>query len=63
MRPYKYSEKLRKTLRKLSGKDKKLYERIMNKIEEIINTNNIEHYKNLRHNMKDKKRVHIGHFF
>ncbi len=27
-----------------------------------MNTENIEHYKNLRYDMKDKKRVHIGHF-
>lgn len=34
----------------------------MNKIEEIINSGDVEHYKNLRYNMKDSKRVHIGHF-
>lgn len=34
----------------------------MNKIEEIVNSDNIEHYKNLRYDMKDSKRVHIGHF-
>ena len=32
------------------------------KIEEVINTEEIEHYKNLRYDMKDKKRAHIGHF-
>ena len=34
----------------------------INKIEEIKNCCDIEHYKNLRFNMKDSKRVHIGHF-
>ncbi len=34
----------------------------MIKINEVINSGNVEHYKNLRHDMKDKKRVHIGHF-
>ena len=28
----------------------------------IINSRDIEHYKNLRYDMKDSKRVHIGHF-
>ena len=36
--------------------------RFMIKINEVINSGNVEHYKNLRHDMKDKKRVHIGHF-
>ena len=35
---------------------------IENNWEEIINSVNVEHYKNLRHDMKDKKRVHVGHF-
>ena len=29
---------------------------------EIVNSDDVEHYKNLRYNMKDSKRVHIGHF-
>ena len=61
---YKYliSDKLRKELKKIFKKDKILYEYILNKINEIINSENIEHYKNLRYVMKDSKRVHIGHF-
>ncbi len=53
---------LRKKLAKLSTKNKPLYEQTMQKISEITGSSTIEHYKNLRHNMKDKKRVHIGHF-
>jgi mRNA-degrading endonuclease RelE of RelBE toxin-antitoxin system len=34
----------------------------MNKIEEIVNSNDIEHYKNLQYDLKASKRVHIGHF-
>ena len=34
----------------------------MEKIDEVVNSYDVEHYKNLRHNMKDSKRVHIGHF-
>ena len=34
----------------------------MHKINEIISSSDIEHYKNLRYGLKDVKRVHIGHF-
>ncbi|MFA5992535.1 MAG: addiction module toxin RelE [Candidatus Pacearchaeota archaeon] len=53
---------LQKILNKLSKKDKSLYEQVLKKIEEIINSSDIEHYKNLRHDLSDKKRVQIGHF-
>lgn len=53
---------LQKILNKLSKKDKSLYEQVLKKIEEVINCYDVEHYKNLRYDMKDKKRVHIGHF-
>jgi len=49
-------------MRKLSKKDKQLYEQLIKKIDEIKTCYDVEHYKNLRHNMKDSKRVHIGHF-
>lgn len=57
-----YSETLKKILNKLSKKDKNLYERVLKKISEIANSSNIEHYKNLRYDLKDYKRVQIGHF-
>ena len=53
---------LKRVLNKLLKKDKQLYEQVLKKINEVINSSDIEHYKNLRHNMKDRKRVHIGHF-
>jgi len=56
------SNNLEKILNKLSKKDKSLYNQILKKIDEVIHSKNIEHYKNLRYNMKDSKRVHIGHF-
>ncbi len=62
MHKFKISEKLEKILVKILKKDKILYEQIMKKINEIINSNDMEHYKNLKYNMKDSKRVHIGHF-
>ena len=51
---------LQRVLNKLSRKDSKLYNQILNKIEEIINAENVEHYKNLKYNLSEFKRVHIG---
>jgi len=59
---YKTSKNLDKILLKLSKKDKKLYEQILKKIYEIVNSSDIEHYKNLKHDLKEFKRVHIGKF-
>lgn len=56
------SNNLEKILNKLSKKDKNLYNQILKKIDEVIHSEDVEHYKNLRSNMKDSKRVHIGHF-
>ncbi|MEK6811306.1 MAG: hypothetical protein AABX96_02230 [Nanoarchaeota archaeon] len=53
---------LQRILNKLFKKDKTRYEQVMNKIEEIINSSDVEHYKNLRYDLSDKKRVQIGHF-
>lgn len=57
-----YSDKLRKILEKLSKKNKIIYEQILNKISEIINCEDAEHYKNLRYDLKEFKGVHVGHF-
>lgn len=59
---YEIQPSLQKVLNKLSRKDKSLYEWVINKIEEIINSGDVEHYKNLRYNLKEYKRAHIGHF-
>lgn len=56
------SEQLQQIMIKLSKRDKPLYEQLLKKIIEIKNCYEIEHYKNLRYNMKDSKRVHVGHF-
>lgn len=55
-------EKLHKTLQKLFKKDKKRYETIWKKISEIVNCFDVNNYKNLRHDLKEFKRVHIGQF-
>ena len=62
MYSYEIQPSLQKILNKLSKKDKSLFEQVLKKIEEVMNSSDIEHYKNLRFDMKDKKRVHIGHF-
>lgn len=59
---YRLSKNLERILDKLFKKDISTYEQIMKKINEVINSPDIEHYKNLKYNLKDKKRVHIGHF-
>ena len=50
---------LRRILNKVSKKDKTTYEQVLKKIEEVTNSSNKEHYKNLGHDMKEFKRVHI----
>ena len=62
MYPYEIIPYLQKILQKLATKDRNLYLQVLKKIEEVINSWDVEHYKNLRHDMKDRKRVHIGHF-
>ena len=56
------SEHLQGVMQKLAKKDKSLYEQLLKKIDEIKQCYDVEHYKNLRYNMKDSKRVQIGHF-
>jgi mRNA-degrading endonuclease RelE of RelBE toxin-antitoxin system len=62
MKNYEIKPHLKEILNKLSIKDKVMYERVLKKIEEVINSEDIGHYKNLRYGMKDRKRVHLGHF-
>jgi len=53
---------LRNILENLLKKDKTRYEQIIKKIEEIINSDDVDHYKNLRNPLQHLKAVHIGHF-
>ena len=62
MHNFKISENLNEIMKKLSKKDKSLYDQLAKKIREIVESYDIEHYKNLRYNMKESKRVHVGHF-
>ncbi|MFH1311071.1 MAG: addiction module toxin RelE [Nanoarchaeota archaeon] len=63
MRELDIEEKLHKILKKLFKKDRLKYEIIWKKIQEIINSLDIEHYKNLRAPLQDFKRVHIDKSF
>lgn len=62
MHKFRTNENFDEILIKLRKKDKSLYEQLKKKIDEIIHSYDIEHYKNLRYKMKDSKRAHIGHF-
>ena len=59
---YTISNNIHRFLSKISKKDKTMYNKILKKINEIVNSKDISHYKNLKYDMKDSKRVHIGHF-
>ena len=62
---YDISDELEKTLSKLFKKDRKRYGILIKKIEEVSSRNlsTIEFYKNLKHDMKEYKRVHIDKSF
>ena len=61
MREFEIKPKLERKLIKLSKKDKTSYEAVLKKITEILESD-IAHYKNLTYDMKESKRVHLGHF-
>ncbi len=54
---YEIIPSLQRTLNKLSKKDKKTYEVVINKIKEILE--NPQHYKPLKYDLAGEKRVHI----
>lgn len=59
------TDELKLIIKKLVKKDKKKAQIINKKIKEVINSDkdSINHYKNLRHDLKDFKRVHIDRSF
>lgn len=63
MREFEVKPHLQNILRKLHKKDKVAYEAIMKKIEEIVESPTIDHYKNLRYDLKEMKRVHVATHF
>jgi YafQ family addiction module toxin component len=60
-----FSKKLIKIIQKISKKDPKLSIILNKKIKEIKNIDSkyIDHYKNLRYDLKDYKRLHIQKCF
>ena len=63
MLKYEIKPSLLKKLNKIRSKDTKAYTNILEKIKEIINSDNIEHYKNLKKPMQHLKRVHVNTHF
>ncbi|PIN77144.1 hypothetical protein COV15_02960 [Candidatus Woesearchaeota archaeon CG10_big_fil_rev_8_21_14_0_10_34_12] len=57
MYDYEIKPELQKILNKLFKKDKRVYEAVMKKIEEIIR--NPQHYKPLKYELAGERRVHI----
>lgn len=62
MHNYEIKPSLQRILKKLSKKNGELYKQVIKKIEEIINSESVEHYKNLKYDLKEYKEVHAGHF-
>jgi len=63
MHEFEIEEGLHKILVKLFKKDKKRYDIIFKKIQEIATSSSIEHYKNLKFPLNEFKRVHIDGSF
>ena len=59
MHKFSVEDSLRKIMNKLSKKDPSMFKDLLEKIDEIVNSENIDHYKNLRKPLQHLKRVHI----
>lgn len=57
MRKSKYSHLFRKQLKKIKGKE---LQNILKKRDEILNCEDLVHYKNLTQDLKKYKRVHVN---
>lgn len=60
MRKKKYSNLFKKALKKLKGKE---LQNILNKRNEILNSEDLDHYKNLTQSLKQYKRVHVNNSY
>jgi mRNA-degrading endonuclease RelE of RelBE toxin-antitoxin system len=60
---FEFHKELLKDLIKISKKDSALYIQVLNKIDEIKNNSDVEHYKNLKKPLQNFKRVHITQRF
>ncbi|MEK6892230.1 MAG: addiction module toxin RelE [Nanoarchaeota archaeon] len=59
MREFSIEENLKKTLVKLSSRDKETYNALMSKMDEVLTCDDVNHYKNLRKPLQHLKRVHV----
>jgi len=57
----KYSEEITRKLGKLKKKDVERYRIVRKKMDQILESPN-HRYKDLHHDMKGIKRIHLGHF-
>jgi mRNA-degrading endonuclease RelE of RelBE toxin-antitoxin system len=60
---YAISDELMDILEKIKVKDKNTFLAVINKIEKIVNNTDTNHYKNLKHDLSNYKRVHINKSF
>ena len=60
MRQRKYSNLFKKQLKKIKGKD---LQNILNKRDEILKSEDLDHYKNLAKDLKKYKRVHVNNSY
>lgn len=63
MRKFSVETKLRKLMNKLSKKDPSMFRILIDKIDEILKCEDVNHYKNLRKPLQHLKRVHIKSSF
>jgi mRNA-degrading endonuclease RelE of RelBE toxin-antitoxin system len=63
MRKFSIEERLKKILKKIYKKDKIIYNVIMDKMQEIMDSEDVNHYKNLRKSLQHLKRVYIKSSF
>ncbi len=60
---YEIKPNLDRILQKLKKKDPVAFAVVFKKIKEIVESGNPDHYKPLRYDLKNKKRVHIAKSF
>ncbi len=63
MREFSVEDKLKRILEKLSKKEPSKYNAIMDKMQEILTCEDVNHYKNLRKPLQHLKRVHVDSSF
>ncbi len=60
MRDFSVEDKLKEKMKRLFKKDRATYNILTNKVQEILNCENVDHYKNLKNPLQHLKRVHIN---